>query len=120
MSKAREWARSKGRCARASGLKAALRTSATRPAEFDALFASAVRTTERIGRHRLRLGLGGPPDLEATVRDLTARESECCSFFTFTVHAEPGWVVLDIEVPAAHIEVLDALTERAERARGSR
>jgi len=36
------------------------------------------------------------------------------------VHAEPGRVVLDIEVPAAHIEVLDALTERAERARGSR
>jgi len=48
------------------------------------------------------------------VRDLAGRESQCCSFFTFTITADrPGHVVLDIEVPAAHVDVLDALTRRA-------
>lgn len=90
-----------------------------RLAEFDALFTTAVRTAERVGDTRLRLTLAGGPDLEATVRDLAARESDCCSFFTFTTTSNaPGQVTLDIEVPPAHTDVLAALAERADTVRG--
>ena len=62
-------------------------------------------------------GEGVPAGLEATVRDLTARETECCSFFTFTTTAQPATggeaVVLDVEVPAAYADVLAVLAQRA-------
>ena len=48
-----------------------------------------------------------------TVLDLAARESNCCSFFEFTVTPTAGDVVLDIEVPAEHTGVLDGLSELA-------
>lgn len=86
-----------------------------RQAEFDDLFAKAVRATERQSATSLRLTLAGH---EETVRDLTARESQCCSFFTFTITTPtPGAVVLDIEVRAGQIDVLNALQERAEARR---
>jgi len=91
-----------------------------RLAEFDDLFAIAVEQSERVSDRHLRLSLSGPDDLEATVRDLAARENACCSFFAFTVTSEaPGNVVFDIEVPAAHVNVLDALADRAIRVRST-
>jgi hypothetical protein len=88
-----------------------------RLAEFDALFATAVRQVDAIGPTHARLRLTGPAGLAAQVRDLTARETGCCSFFTFTTTPEPAAdgeaVVLDIEVPAAHADVLASLTQRA-------
>ncbi len=88
-----------------------------RLAEFDALFARAIGPGERVNDRHLRLLLSGGPD----VSDLAARESECCSFFTFTVAADgPGRVRLDIEVPVAHIDVLDAVAERATAVGGAR
>jgi len=88
-----------------------------RLAEFDDLFATAVRRVDPVSAAHTRLHLTGPAGLAAWVRDLTARESECCSFFTFTTTAQPATdgeaVVLDIEVPAAHADVLESLTERA-------
>ncbi|MCM0674824.1 hypothetical protein NCC78_08990 [Micromonospora phytophila] len=85
-----------------------------RLAEFDALFTAAGRRVDRVDATRLRLTLAGPAELEATVRDLTARESRCCSFFTFTVTTDrPGHVVVDVAVPATHADVLDGLAHRA-------
>jgi len=85
-----------------------------RVAEFETLFSQAVRSVERISPRHLRLALAGDASLEATVRDLAARESECCSFFNFTVAAGgPGRVRLDIEVPATQVEVVDALESLA-------
>jgi len=88
-----------------------------RLAEFDALFASAVRQVDTVGPTHARLRLSGPAGLAAKVRDLTARETGCCSFFTFTTTEQPTSdgeaVVLDIEVPAAHADVLASLTRRA-------
>lgn len=85
-----------------------------RLAEFDALFATAVRQVERIDATRLRLTLTGPDTLKAAVADLTERESRCCSFFDFDVTADgQGQVVVTIAVPAAHVGVLDALAARA-------
>jgi len=88
-----------------------------RLAEFETLFArsaSSARSVERIGPQHLRLTLTGGPELEATVRDLAAREASCCSLFTFTVTAEQaGLVRFDIEVPAAHADVVDAMQRMA-------
>jgi len=93
--------------------------SADRPlrlAEFDALFAAAVRRVDKLGPTHARLHLTGPAGLEATVRDLTARETECCSFFAFTTTVDGADVTLDIRVPDRNAEVLAALVERAEAA----
>ncbi len=79
-----------------------------RVAEFDDLLA-AVRDVHRSGPTALTLLLDADP---ALVRDLTRRESECCSFFAFGVEdGDP--VRLDIAVPPAHTAVLDALADRA-------
>jgi len=89
-----------------------------RRAEFDDLFATAV-DVERTSATHARLRLFGSADLVAYARDLTARETECCSFFTFTVVPEPpDHVVVDVRVPAAYATVLDAIVARA-RSRSS-
>ena len=63
--------------------------------------------------------LTGVAGLTAGVRDLTARETECCSFFTFTITPEPTvdgeTIVLDIEVPQAYADVLESLAQWAIR-----
>ena len=82
-----------------------------RSAEFDALFAASLRGVQRLAGTRLRLVLDA--GVEAVARDLTARESECCSFFTFTVAQTAGELRVDVEVPAEHVAVLDALAARA-------
>jgi hypothetical protein len=76
-----------------------------------------VNEVQQVDPTHARLRLAGPVGLAATVRDLTARETECCSFFAFTTTPEPAddgeAVTLDIEVPAAHADVLASLAERA-------
>lgn len=88
-----------------------------RLAEFDELFATAVRAVDEVNATHARLRLAGPAGMADTVRDLTARETECCSFFAFTVVTEPApdgeVVVLDVHVPAQHADVLASLAERA-------
>lgn len=88
--------------------------SAERPlrtAEFDDLLATALRDQTRLAPTWLRWELD--PAAETTARDLTRRESECCSFFAFTVAAAAGSVRVDVRVPAERVEVLDALAARA-------
>lgn len=83
-----------------------------RVAEFDALFATALRGMDRVSRTRLRIELAAAAEAEA--RELAAAESGCCSFFTFGFGpAGPETVWMDIEVPAARAEVLDGLAARA-------
>ncbi|MET8836794.1 hypothetical protein ABZV78_23155 [Micromonospora sp. NPDC004540] len=92
-----------------------------RLAEFDQFFRAAVRGADRLSARHLRLHLAGAEQVEETARDLTARESSCCSFFTFEI-GRPGAdaLTLDIRVPAAHVDVLDALARRATSARERR
>jgi hypothetical protein len=92
--------------------------SAQRPlrlAEFDDLFAVALRGQERLSPTRLRWRLDA--GAEQAARDLTRREAECCSFFSFTFSpagsAADNAVHLDITVPRAQAGVLDALAQRA-------
>jgi hypothetical protein len=87
-----------------------------RLAEFDDVFIRTVGQV-RLSPLHLRLALAGGPELAAAVRELAARETECCSFFAFAVGTQgPDRVVFDIEVPPAQVAVLDALAERSGRA----
>lgn len=92
-----------------------------RLAEFDRFFRDAVRGGDRLSPQHLRLHLDGTEQVERTARDLTAREASCCSFFAFAI-ARPGpdSLTLDVRVPAAHVDVLDALAERATSVRVQR
>jgi hypothetical protein len=85
-----------------------------RVAEFDELFATAVRGQRRLSATRLRWRLD--PAAESKARELTRRESECCAFFTFTFGTGEGGVHLDVGVPPERVTVLDALAERAAEA----
>lgn len=88
-----------------------------RVAEFDALFADHVLAVERDAPTQLTLLLHGGRELEARVRDLAARETGCCSFFTFTVsawQADTHRMRVEIQVPPEHADILAALATRAE------
>ena len=88
-----------------------------RLAEFDDLFATTLRRIDRTGPTGARLLLTGDEALADRTQRLADAESACCSFFTFSVSAfEPGLVALDIEVPAAYVDVLAGLVERADTA----
>jgi hypothetical protein len=82
-----------------------------RLAEFDSLFATSLVGQTRIAPHLLRWSLD--PKAEEVARDLTARETECCSFFRFDFTLQPDGLVVDVQVPPAQVKVLDALAARA-------
>ena len=82
-----------------------------RVAEFDALFAGGLTAQERASPTMLRWMLD--PGVELMARDLTARESACCSFFSFQFIAGADAVRLEVTVPPAQVEVLDALAASA-------
>ena len=88
-----------------------------RVAEFDQLFASALQSVQRSGADTARLVFDAAA--EPATRVLTARESDCCSFFTFTITSAGDRVLLDVTVPPAQVDVLDALFARARAACGS-
>ncbi|RKN41495.1 hypothetical protein [Micromonospora endolithica] len=81
--------------------------------EFDELLTAALRAQERVAPDRLRWELD--PTVEAKVRDLTRRESDCCAFFMFAVTVAPESLVVEVVVPPAYVEVLDALAARVTR-----
>jgi hypothetical protein len=82
-----------------------------RVAEFDDLFTTMLRGQQRLSSTRLSWHLD--PAAEAIARDLTARETACCSFFSFAFAPDGDTLRLDVEVPVAHVAVLDALAARA-------
>jgi thioredoxin len=94
----------------------------TRLAEFDDLFLSALTGLRRAEPGWLRLRLRGedPDQLAGRARVLAAKESECCSFFGFTVDRDGAEVVVDVRVPADKVVVLDGLTHQAQAALSAR
>lgn len=85
-----------------------------RVAEFAALLATALRRAQRRERGWLRLWLTATPEVEATTRELIARESQCCSFFDFHLTSARGDLLLDVRVPDDRCEVLDGISRQAE------
>lgn len=83
-----------------------------RVAEFAELFATATRMVARSSPTRAVVTL--PLDSLDLARDLAARETACCSFFTFNTVPVGGFTEMTIDVPAQHAEVLTALTNLVE------
>jgi hypothetical protein len=84
-----------------------------RATEFSDTFAETVRRVARPEPTRLQLELEPGPASASRIAALVAAETACCSFFTFTLTARAGSLVLDVAVPAAQLPVLDALAARA-------
>ena len=80
----------------------------TRLAEFDALFASSARRVVRDGESA-RIHLDGAAGLADRLRDLTERETTCCSFFTFTLRIDRTGTSLTVRAPADAAVSVDAL-----------
>ena len=85
-------------------------------AEFDELFATAVRSVTRESNVHATFELPAEPAVAATAADLTARESPCCTFWTFALTMTGGRVMLEVRVPPGNVAVLDALVVRAQAA----
>lgn len=81
-----------------------------RVAESDTVFARGLLDFHRHAPGLLRLVLAC--EVERDLNDLIARETKCCSFFTFTTRREGERLTVDIEVPPDQETVLDALTAR--------
>lgn len=88
-----------------------------RVAEFDRFFTGAVRATDRPSPAQLTLELDSTAQVASQAAGLAARETACCSFFTFTLVATGGALRLEVSVPADYVEVLDALAARADEVR---
>ena len=91
-----------------------------RVAEFDELFRRALVEVARDGEGRAVLTLRGGAAALETVRDLTARETACCSFFAFEVTADEELVRLAVAVPPGQVAALHGLVARAEAALAAR
>ena len=83
-----------------------------RLAEFEDLFRQSVVRVDRDGLST-RLTLEGSAGLRERVADLTARESQCCAFFEFSLDGDDDGLLLVVSVPAARAAILDALSDRA-------
>lgn len=83
-----------------------------RTTEFDRFFTGSVRDIRRPSPERLELVFAD--DAEPVARDLAARETSCCSFFTFDFTATGEGPVMVVGVPATYVEVLDAFAARAQ------
>jgi hypothetical protein len=67
-----------------------------RLAEYRRLFGRAVRERTATG---VRFRFPAEPGIEEWVRDLAAREKECCPFFGFDITVEGGEVLWGAAVP---------------------
>ena len=81
-----------------------------RVAEFDELFRTALRRSTRTQRTELELVIS--PESEATARGLAERETQCCSYFRFEFDPTPDGLVMRIDLPEDHVDVLDVLQAR--------
>jgi hypothetical protein len=95
-----------------------------RLAEWDALFADVVGV-ERVDARHAQLAFAAGPGLEHRVRDLSRRETGCCSFFEFTVESGADadgrpTLVLRVGVPSSRADVLDAWVRWADDVRRGR
>jgi hypothetical protein len=71
-----------------------------------------LRAMERPGPTRLRLVLAGDAEV-AAVRELLAREQQCCGFLAFTIRPRANRVLVDLEVREEAAAALDALARLA-------
>lgn len=80
---------------------------AARAEEFRALVAGALLARTEKGRGAL---LRFDPAHEAAVRDLLAREQQCCSFWDIRIARDDGALLVEITGPPEAAPLLDRLT----------
>lgn len=90
-----------------------------RRAEFDGLFAKDLLSVNQLAPLEVRFELRPDPDVAARAASLAAKETGCCSFFTFGLTIADGKVAMTISTEPAHEAVLAALGARAEAKCGS-
>ena len=90
-----------------------------RLAAFDVLFTDHTQGVQRKTSTRLVLTLTGAPQVAAIAANLAARETGCCSFFTFDLRISDGTVTLTIGASEAYVDVVAALADRAEALAGA-
>jgi hypothetical protein len=91
-----------------------------RRAEFDDLFAVDVLSVNRLSPLEVRFELRPDAEVAARAARLAAKETGCCSFFTFGLTITDGTTSMTISTEPAHGEVLAALGGRAQAMVGSR
>ena len=87
-----------------------------RIAEWDDLFATAITDVRREGPLQARFELQPLPGVAARAADLAHRESQCCSFFVFSLAMTGDRLTLAMAAPAEQVAVIDGLVERARAA----
>lgn len=85
-----------------------------RRAEFDDLFARDVVGINRRSAHGVGFELRPEPEVAARAAGLAAKETGCCSFFTFDLTIADGKVEMVVSTGPEHDAVLEALVVRAE------
>ena len=84
-----------------------------RAAEFGDLFATSLLAVERPSALTTHFRLAAGPRVAEDVADLVARETQCCSFFTFDLVPDEDSLLLKVSVPASQVAVLDGMTAMA-------
>ena len=84
-----------------------------RVAEFDEAFAAGLRHAELVSPTHARWVFSADQARAEALAGLLARESECCSFFTFAQRSDEGAVTVDVTVPPGHADALAVLAGRA-------
>jgi hypothetical protein len=90
-----------------------------RRAEFDALFADDVVSVDQTTPLDVRFELRADPEVAGRAANLAAKETGCCSFFTFDLTITDGTVGMVVSTESPHEAVLAALTARASTVIGS-
>jgi hypothetical protein len=90
-----------------------------RRAEFDDLFANDVLAVDQTAPEVVRIELRAEPEVVARAADLAARETGCCSFFTFDLTITDGRATLVVSAAPEHAPVLGALAARAHAKTGA-
>jgi hypothetical protein len=80
--------------------------------EFDDLFAQDVIRIDHVSTQQFRLELRAGPVVAARAATLAAKETGCCSFFTFQLTLSDGQISMTVSAEGAHEPVLAALAAR--------
>ena len=85
-----------------------------RRAEFDDLFADDVISVTQLSPLEVLLELRAEAEVAGRAARLAAKETGCCSFFTFRLTIADGSVSMTVSTEPAHEAVLSALGSRAQ------
>lgn len=85
-----------------------------RQAEFDELFKEVARVEEAYPDH-IRLHLRRDAAVISRAASLAAKETGCCSFFSFDLRITKAEAVLSVVTDPGHEDVLTAFADRAKR-----